>query len=358
MKVFLYIFACLLTTTVSAQSLVKRIILIGDAGEINNKQSSIIHKAAELIKKDSTLMFFLGDNIYPSGMGLEGIEKEEGIKSLDSQFEPFRDENVPVYFLAGNHDWNVSRPGGLEKLKAQEDYLNSRQDEYLQLIPKAGEPGPVSMPIDDGFTIIAYDSEYWLYPYHSPEINLEQQRKDFFNRLKLLFEENKDKTVLVLSHHPMITYGEHSLSFDWRQHLFPLRKLNRSLFIPLPIVGSLYPVSRATIFSSNEDYPSKKYQQLVKDMAKARGHQANIIYAAGHDHGLQFIEVGDIKQIVSGSGSKTSFIVNNKNLKFKYQKQGFSVFDYLDNGNVHLVYYTFDGINTIKAFETIIVKKK
>lgn len=358
MKYLLYILICTLPFVANAQSITKRIILIGDAGEVNTKQSSVIHKAAELIKKDSTLMFFLGDNVYPSGMGLEGIEKEEGIKSLNSQFEPFRKEDVPVYFLAGNHDWNVSRPGGLEKLKAQGDYLRSKNDHHLQLIPTAGQPGPVSIPVNDELMIIAYDSEYWLYPYHSADIDLVKQRAVFIDQLKQLFEANKDKTVLVLSHHPMITYGEHSLAFDWRQHIFPLRKLNSNLYIPLPIVGSLYPLSRATIYGSDEDYPSKKYQELVHDIAEARGNQSNVIYASGHDHGLQFITKDDIVQIVSGSGSKTSFIVNNENLKFKYQKQGFCVFDYLDNGDILLAYYTFDGINTVKAYETLIAKKK
>jgi len=220
-----------------AQQLEKRLILIGDAGEINIKQSSLIHKAVELVKKDSTLVFFLGDNIYPTGMGLEGVEKEEGIKSLRSQFEPFRQENVPVYFLAGNHDWNVSRKGGLEKLIAQEDFLKSQDDSHLKLIPKAGEPGPVSIPVTADFTIIAYDSEYWLYPYHAPTIDLTAKRKEFVQQLTKLFDENKDKTVLVLSHHPMSTYGEHSLIFGWKQHLFPLRKLNKSLYVPLPVVG-------------------------------------------------------------------------------------------------------------------------
>ncbi|MCI0921260.1 metallophosphoesterase [Sphingobacterium rhinopitheci] len=357
MKHLFYLLFCFLFWEANAQSIAKRIILIGDAGEINTKQSSVIHKAAELIIKDSTLMFFLGDNIYPSGMGLEGIEKEKGINSLNAQFEPFRKENVPVYFLAGNHDWNVSRPGGLAKLIAQGDYLKSQNDQYLKLIPSAGQPGPVSIPVNDALVIIAYDSEYWLYPYHSSDIDLQNQRTLFVAQLKQLFENNKDKTVLVLSHHPMITYGEHSLAFDWRQHIFPLRKLNSKLYIPLPVVGSLYPLARSTFYSSAEDYPSKKYQELVHDISEARGNQPNVIYAAGHDHGLQFISKDDLVQIVSGSGSKTSFIVNNKNLKFKYQKQGFCVFDYLDNGNILLAYYTFDGLNTVKAYETLIEKK-
>lgn len=358
MKSFLLPFVFFFTLSYSyGQALEKRIILIGDAGEINYKQSSLIHKAVELVKKDSTIVFFLGDNIYPSGMGLEGMAQEEGIKSLQSQFEPFRQQGVPVHFLAGNHDWNVSREGGLAKLKAQEDFLVSQKDKDLSLIPNAGQPGPVSIPLTKDLTVIAYDSEYWLYPFHPADENLEAKRKVFVDSLGLLFAQNKDKIVLLLSHHPMLTYGEHSLSFGWKQHLFPLTKLNKKLYIPLPVVGSLFPLWRGLVLRSAEDLPSKKYQALIHDVMVAKGDHPNVLFAAGHDHGLQFIDNGEILQVVSGSGSKESFILDNKNLKFKYQQQGFCVADYLDNGTIVVTYYTYNGTDAVKAYEATIIKK-
>lgn len=340
-----------------SQNLQKRIILFGDAGEINHKQSSLIHTAEDLVIKDSTLVFFLGDNIYPNGMGLDGLEREDGIKSLHAQFEPFQKSNVPLYFMAGNHDWNVSRPGGLEKLIAQETYLKSLNDAHITFVPKAGEPGPVSINITNDFTIIAYDSEYWLYPYHSEDINITEQRKIFVDKLRILFEENKDKTVLVLSHHPMVSYGEHSLSFGWKQHVFPLTRLNKNWYLPLPIIGSIYPLWRGKLFASAEDIPSKEYQELIKSIMVSKGTHKNVLFAAGHDHGLQYIDDGNLRQVVSGSGSKSSFIVNNKDLKYKFSNQGFCVADCLDNGSIVLSYYIFKDSNAIKAYEEIIVKK-
>lgn len=353
----LFIFLFLIHLSCYSQEFVKRIILIGDAGEINRQQSSLITEAASLVRKDSTIVFYLGDNIYPSGMGLADKEQEDGRLTLESQYSPFRNLNVPVYFLAGNHDWNVSRKGGLEKLKAEEEFLNLQQDSNLRLIPTAGEPGPIDISIAKGFNVIIYDSEYWLYPYHASDEDLLEKRKVFNEEMTTLFRSNKENVVLVLSHHPMVTYGEHSLVFGWKQHLFPLTRINKGLYIPLPVVGSLYPLWRGVFFKSSEDLPSKTYQQLVKDVLKARGDHQNTVFAAGHDHGLQFIEKDTLTQIVSGSGSKTSFINDNKNLKFKYRQQGFSIIDYYDNGDLLLSYYIFEGDQVRKSFETIIVKK-
>src|SRR5690606_28842809 len=88
-------------------SVVNRIILIGDAGEINFKQETIIPRAAEQILAGKTSVFYLGDNIYPAGLGLPGSDEEEETKQiLRSQYEVMVDRGVPVYFIPGNHDWD------------------------------------------------------------------------------------------------------------------------------------------------------------------------------------------------------------------------------------------------------------
>lgn len=53
-----------------------RIILIGDAGEINDLQSKTLTDAASLVMPGKTTVLFLGDNIYPRGMGLPGSREE------------------------------------------------------------------------------------------------------------------------------------------------------------------------------------------------------------------------------------------------------------------------------------------
>lgn len=340
------------------QQFVKRLILFGDAGEQNPAQSMLIEKAVSLVVPDSSVVFFLGDNIYPKGMSIEPAEQTSEKQILFSQYAPFRALSVPVYFLAGNHDWNVSRPGGLAKLKAQENFILNQQDPQLHFLPTAGDPGPVSLALAPGLTVLIYDSEYWLYPYHADSIDLQQQREEFESKLKHLFNANKENVVLVLSHHPMATYGEHSLRFGWKQHIFPLTRLNKSLYIPLPIIGSLYPLWRGILFKSAEDLPSAPYQHMVKGVLHARGGHRNTLFAAGHDHGLQYIEQDSLRQIVSGAGSKSSFIVTDKHLKYKYQKQGFTILDYYSNGDLRLMYFIFDGDQVQKSFETRIPKQQ
>src|SRR6059058_4323659 len=72
-------------------SIQQRIIFIGDAGELDHQQSSVISSAAGEILPGKTTVIYLGDNIYPTGMGLPGSKEEEHTKDiLRAQYKPMR----------------------------------------------------------------------------------------------------------------------------------------------------------------------------------------------------------------------------------------------------------------------------
>src|SRR5690606_3049046 len=139
-----------------------RVIFIGDAGEINFKQETIIPRAAELVIEGKTTVMYLGDNIYSHGIGLPGSKEEEETKEiLRSQYLPMRETGAPVYFIPGNHDWDRMGKKGLAKIRAQGDFLKSQQDSLL--VPENGCPDPLEIPISDSLVIVTYDSECWLF---------------------------------------------------------------------------------------------------------------------------------------------------------------------------------------------------
>jgi len=147
-------------------SVQQRIIFIGDAGEMGNQQSSVIHGAVSKVLPGKTTVIYLGDNIYPAGMGLPGSKEEEHTKEiLRAQYKPMRTNGAPVYFLPGNHDWDRMGKQGLQKIKAQWNFLASEQDSLLQLLPANGCPGPVEINLSENLVIIVFDSEWWLFPF-------------------------------------------------------------------------------------------------------------------------------------------------------------------------------------------------
>lgn len=329
-----------------------RVILIGDAGEMNDGQFASLKNAANHVIKGKTTTIYLGDNIYPVGMAIPGYgDFEETSKILQSQFKPMRDAGSAVYFVPGNHDWDKSGPNGLAKIKAQGDYLASFNDPMLKLIPSNGCPDPVAIKLSDKLTLIAYDSEWWLFPYNkaNPEADCDCQTKDeVISRMEDLMEQNKDKVIILASHHPFQSYGSHGGYFTWRNHLLPLTSLNKNLVVPMPVIGSLYPFLRST-FLSPEDLNHPVYKDMMKRINSVFGDKPNVIYAAGHEHGLQLIK-GKQLQIVSGSGAKMNPNKKGKGSLYNDMRQGYVIADQLTNNDMRYDIYVFADTGITKVY--------
>lgn len=335
------------------QEIERRLIMIGDAGEINTNQKKLIQAAARLVLSDKTTAYFLGDNIYPKGMALDGNKRLQSAEILHAQFSSFRQRGVPVYFMAGNHDWDRSGRDGLAKIKAQEAYISELGDDGIKFVPPAGTLGPIVELLTDSIVIVIYDSEFWLFPHHDAAQSADRvkQKKQFLTKLTSLAHEHHEKQLLVMSHHPMRSYGEHSLRFALTDHIFPLRKVWRGLYIPLPVIGSLYPLLRSTVFRTAEDLAHPHYRELIDSVTNVLSVHPRVTYISGHDHGLQLIQNGAFTQIVSGSGAKSSDIRTASDLQYKSSRQGFTVIDFLTNGATKVSFYIVDNDLVRKDFE-------
>ncbi|MBS1600681.1 MAG: BamA/TamA family outer membrane protein [Bacteroidetes bacterium] len=319
-----------------------RVVLIGDAGEINDDQKAIITNAANIIIPNKTSVMYLGDNIYPRGMALPGNKKEEATKQiLQSEYMPFRSKNVPVYFVPGNHDWDKMGPKGLAKIKQQWAFLDSQHDSLLQLVPPNGCPDPVAIQLSDSLTVIAFDSEWWLYPFNksNPDADCSCKTKiDVLGKMEQLLYENRYKVILLASHHPFQSYGTHGGYYSLVNNIFPFTALSPHLYIPLPVIGSLYPLLRKA-FTSPEDLRHPLYQEMIRLVDHVFAGFPNMIHVAGHEHGLQFIK-NDQTQVVSGAGAKESYVRADKAL-FGKVEPGFVTADLLTGNNMRFTFYTY-----------------
>lgn len=331
-----------------------RMIFIGDAGEINHKQQEIIAYASELVLQGKTTVMYLGDNVYPRGVGLEGSTDEVSTRDiLRAQYTPMRDKGAPVYFIPGNHDWDKMGKQGLAKIKAQWDFLESNGDSLLKLIPPNGCPDPVEIQLTDDAVIIAYDSEWWLFPHNKENEDAGcacDNEQEVIDRMKALLDKNRKKMIFLAGHHPIWTYGVHGGNYSWKDHIFPLTAVNKKLWVPLPIVGSLYPLLRNTLFLNPEDNKHPAYQKLIRTINEVFRGFSNVIYVSGHDHGLQLINEEKL-QIVSGAGAKQSYAKKGKKSLYSQSEQGFVTVDLLTDGSSRITFFTFANKLLKPAFE-------
>ncbi|MGC4101510.1 BamA/TamA family outer membrane protein [Ferruginibacter sp.] len=352
-KLYLLFFTALLTQQLSAQtdSVRSRIIFIGDAGEKNPHQQKLIDDAASKIIAGKTTVMYLGDNIYPQGMGLPGSSDEAATQQiLRSQFAPMRSKGAMVYFTPGNHDWDRMGVHGLEKIIAQNNFIKAQHDPMLKMAPENGCVGPTEISVGDSITIIAFDSEWWLFQHNkkNPAADCEcDTRKEFTDKLAELLYKNRYKIILLAAHHPFQSYGHHGGYFSFADHLFPLTAINKNLYIPLPVIGSLYPLLRSTLVNP-EDKKHPLYKDMIKEIDDVFAGFPNLVHVAGHEHGLQFIK-SDQTQVVSGAGAKNAFVKKGKNALFAEKNSGYVVADLLAGNQLRFTYYVIGSTGNIDA---------
>jgi hypothetical protein len=336
-------------------SILARMIFIGDAGEMDPQQSTLIPDAAAKIIQGKTTVMFLGDNIYPRGMGLPGSKEEKKTQQiLQSQFKPMRAAGAAVYFVPGNHDWDRMGPEGLAKIKAQWRYLRDQHDSLLKLLPRNGCPDPTVIPVSDSLIIVAWDSEWWLFPFDKKNSVADcdcATPRDVIASFREILYKNRDKIIILAMHHPFYSYGVHGGHFNWKDYIFPLRTIKQDLYIPLPVIGCIYPLYRK-IFPNPEELHNPIYKGMIQDVEKVFNGFPNLILASGHDHGMQLINhpKDRLLQIVSGGGSKHTTANKGKYSLFHAATQGYVVADLLPQDRVNIVFYTYDSGTMQEAF--------
>src|SRR5690606_17869791 len=158
-----------------------------------------------------------------------------------------------------------------------------------------------------------------------------------------LLRDNYNKLVILASHHPFKSNGIHGGYYGFKQHLFPFTDLNHKLYIPLPLIGSIYPIARG-IFGNVQDLPHPAYQNMIKQVKAATASHPNVIFANGHEHNLQLLkDDSGYVYIVSGSGCKVTRVNTNKKSLFVNASLGFAVLDVSKNKTVRTSFFTVDA---------------
>lgn len=320
----------------------QRILLIGDAGAPKDREPSLLllRKWAEK-SPAKTVALFLGDNIYPDGLPPEGDPgRKEAERHLNVQIEAVQHTGAREIFIPGNHDWAKGRPEGLEHLNNEEAYVNARLPGDESFLPHGGCPGPVKVDLD-GVRLIILDTHWWIQLENKPAALCPQGDKDSIIReLKALIDSAGEREVIIAAHHPLATHGPHGGFFSWKDHLFPLTNLKSWLWVPLPIIGSLYPLGRWYVVKSDQDIVGTNYREMIKRISAALAENRPLIYAAGHDHNLQVLEMnaGAKYMLISGAGleSKITEVGHGDNTLFAHAHTGFMAVDFMKDDRVLL----------------------
>jgi Omp85 superfamily domain/Calcineurin-like phosphoesterase len=356
-NIFLVALFVLLNLSLKAQedTITQRIVLIGDAGQLTNGKHPVVDAVRNFIKLDKkTTVLFLGDNLYKHGLPDDQSDDYTSARAvLDSQLSVADGTPAKVYMIPGNHDWENGSRGGFDAIIRQQLYVDFIGKKNVKYYPEDGCPGPVEVNLGNDVTLILFDSQWWLHPYDKPEIESDcncKTKDELITQIGDIAARNSKKLVVLACHHPFKSNGMHGGYYTLKQHIFPLTDMKKSLYIPLPVLGSIYPIARS-VFGTPQDLKHPNYANMVQQVSEAiKASAPNLVFVSGHDHNLQLIKDSSYNYIVSGGGCKQNRTSKSKNSLYNSTSMGFSVMEVSKNKNVTIDFYTVEDTAFTKTY--------
>ncbi len=326
-----------------------RLLLIGDAGlpEIDAVEPVLQALSAEAATlADRTCIVFLGDNVYPHGLPPEAAgDRALAERRLNVSLQAAARSGARAVFVPGNHDYALDGWVGWERERA---WIESRNHPGVQARPLHGGPGPDVLDLGAQARLVFLDSERWLQGGVAGADPRQTDRR-MTAQLDSVLAAAGSRHVIVMAHHPRASHGPHGGFFTWRDHLFPLTAAASWAWIPLPVVGSLYPLARR-LGITHQDLSSGRYRALRRGLEQAFLRHPPLAAVGGHEHTLQVLESpGGGWNLVSGAGtiSRSEAVGQGADSRFTCGCPGFMKLDLLRDGRVRLEVIEVDAVGRV-----------
>ena len=252
------------------------------------------------------------------------IHQETTAESMYNWFKyyPIQHENIPLFRTKERKSPHKSSIDDTNDKKEYEDLKG--QDKYEIALPqKLDIPGLkdiIIVALDTQILLDLYDEENkheFLEKYVGELFEAEAYRK----RLEELLSKDV-KWKIVIGHHPLKSFGSHG----YRGRSF---------------------LGRIVAEITEQDLRDDAYQRFIKNLTPLlKKHKVNF-YIAGHDHNMQFLDLGDsLYQFISGSAAITSdvSILDQEYYFASGNELGFIRFDI--DGIEHNIWVKIFGVNT------------
>ncbi len=321
------------------------VYLLGGFGEKKEFAPEVFNMLNHHREKADTnhITVFLNDDVTGKGIPpATDATRKKSEDQLDAKLEYLKNDKGRIVFIPGD-EYNIRK-----KKKRHEAELRARQYVEQKLgkknifLPEHECPGPQELELTDDLTVVPLNTTYWTLEKEDRNKDCELKNfSDWMDEVKDVLDNNQRKNILVLGHHPLLNAGNYGGFYSLKQHLFPLTDLNKKLYVPLPVIGSLYVFLRSGI-GTNRDIAHPCYKKMRKSLIRTVREFNNVVYASGHENNLQYWKYNKVDFIITNSSNDVEYAARPKRANFTYSERGFTKISYLQNGEVWLEIYVAD----------------
>jgi hypothetical protein len=293
---------------VSEGELEYRLFLIGDGGKPKEGGEPVLEALTAQIESSAApaTVVFLGDNVYSRGVPpASSSDRSEMERRLFDQMNAVLRTKARAVFVPGNHDWDRGGGDGWNAIRRQEELVRAHgEGGRIVFLPGNGCPGPSVLDLGERLRLVVLDTEWWLHGNEKPGPGdcRPGTAEAVVDALEAALSEAGSRRTVVAAHHPLLSSGPHGGYFNWQDHLFPLTRLWKPLWVPLPVIGSLYPLVRHW-GPSSQDQAGKRNRLMRSELEGAFRGAPPLVFASGHEHTLEVLEGGVVPHLlVSGTG--------------------------------------------------------
>ncbi|MGB5981948.1 MAG: metallophosphoesterase [Nonlabens sp.] len=339
---------------VDSQQDYRSFFLIGNLSSNQGDQGIYLETAVDFIKtkaREQDYTLILGDNIEAKKVFARDNDSTD-FKILKNQLDLIK--NIPggKYVIPGDHDWNDEGLSGLKKI---EELVEDRWDDKEAFQPENACPIE-DISISESMHLFIVDSEWYIRDWNSnPLYNDEceiRSRKQFLYVLGDEMRKQRHKTVILAMHHPVYTNG-----------LYGGRVSSYNLYKPtienayLPFLGSAWSFIRSQGGVSRQDRYNPMMNELMEEIKVMSLGIDRFFVLSGHERSLQYIEDGNVRQLISGSIHETQAAALGKRGLFASGQHGFAELRVFkdQSSTVHL--YEIENGNVEKVYENIAFAK-
>lgn len=324
-----------LKTTIHSQNpeadISNRVFIVGNTSDLVSPGD--LENLKKAIQQETTpaTVIYCGDILHSNGLeSTPDATDSTYIRNLLSITEDKSD--VAVYFLPGDLDWNNSGKEGLQSVKRIENLVNGIAGKKI-FLPGSGCPGPeVIIPSED-LELVFLNTQWLIHPYdrpYAPDANcniiVEAQ---FMEELEGIIEDAKEKNLLIVGHHPVISNGAYGGKVSLRQHIIP------------PVIGTFISSYQQNIGTPKHiAYPP--YKEFAGKMKTLMNDYTPFVYASAHEFNLQLMNYENSYQVISGSFVKKFPAGKSANTVFHSNEKGFVCLNYFKNGKITMTSYFSD----------------